>query len=440
MSFIQDNNYSRFNSFNKEIIDDFEIIEKIGKGTFSIVYKVKNKINNSIYAMKIIEKSPGNQKDRQEKELRREIDNLLKCYNTRTSGVVFLVGYIETKEQFKLIFDYCDTNLEEYINQNEEKYKNKKMPLDEIKSLFFELNNGFRNLYNNKIIHRDIKINNILIKYRLNDKNDIIPLLADFGISRENSSDENNPMTNSISWALLSAPEILETGIDYSFASDLWSIGVLLYKLAFGKYPFEGKGFLQIYNNIKNNEKKLQESGDENFDDLIKKLLNKNKKKRIKYEDYFKHPFFKYDEPQNIIDFNKKYNLDISSHSKVFNDFNYNNGNNLLKDLSIIKFVNLKELMLENCNISDLSPLESESFENLLLLDLQRNMIRDLKPLKNIKFLMIKEIYLGFNMINNISVLKEINFKQLKVISFVQNLNLILNNEYKSIINFILKK
>ncbi len=439
MSFIEDN-YSRFNKFNKEIKDDFEIIEKIGKGRFSIVYKVKNKINNCIYAMKIIEKCPGNQKERQEKELRREIDNLLKCYNVRMCGVVFLVGCIETKEQFKLIFDYCDTNLEEYINENKEKYKGQKMSLDEIKSLFIELNNGFRNLYNNKIIHRDIKINNILIKYRFNDKNDIIPLLADFGISRENSSDENNPMTNSISWALLSAPEILETGTDYSFASDLWSIGVLLYKLAFGKYPFEGKGFLQIYNNIINKEKKLQLSGDENFDDLIKKLLNNNKKKRIKYEDYFEHPFFKYNEPQSIIDFNEKYNLDISSYSKEFNKINYNNGNNLLKDLSIIEFVNLKELILESCNISDLSPLESESFKNLLLLDLQRNKISDLKPLKNIKFLMIKEIYLGFNMINNITILKQINFKQLKVISFAQNLNLIFNDEYKNIINFILKK
>ena len=58
--------------------------------------------------------------------------------------------------------------------------------------------------------------------------------IADFGISRENST-YNNPMTASISWILLSAQEILATGTDYSFASDLWSIGVLLYKLAFGK-------------------------------------------------------------------------------------------------------------------------------------------------------------------------------------------------------------
>ena len=85
-------------------------------------------------------------------------------------------------------------------------------------------------------------------------------------------------MTQNMSWYLISAPEILESGNDYSFASDLWSIGVLLYKLAFGKYPFEGQGIIQIYNNIINNDKeKFKKSGNKDFDDLISKLLNKKK-------------------------------------------------------------------------------------------------------------------------------------------------------------------
>ena len=235
-------NIERFKSFNKQInLKDYERIEKIGKGQYSTVYKVRNKANNCIYAMKVIEKNPGSQEETQKKQIRREIENLLRCHGTKISGVVFLIGYTETKEQYILIFEYCDTNLELYINKY---YKNKKMPINEIKLLFIELNDGFKNLYMKKLIHRDIKINNILLKYRYNDKKDIIPLLADFGISRENST--ANPMTASISNALLSAPEILEKGNDYSFASDLWSIGVLLYRLAFGKYPFEGQGLLKF--------------------------------------------------------------------------------------------------------------------------------------------------------------------------------------------------
>ena len=315
----------------------------------------------------------------------------------------------------------------------------KKMPLDEIKILFLELNEGFKHLYESNIIHRDIKINNILINYRFQDKKDIIPLLADFGISRENSL--NNPMTMNISWYLLSAPEILESGNDYSFASDLWSIGVLLYKLAFGKYPFEGQGIIQIYNNIINNDKdKFKKSGNKDFDDLISKLLNKKKKNRITYEEYFKHPFFKFNEPESILNFNKKYNLNISSFNKRIFFQSYTNGNQLLKDLSNIEFVNLKELHLQDCCIDNLEPLQSENFKNLLLLNLQYNNIYNLVPLTKIKFLWIKEILLGFSSITNIDVLQVIPFKQLKIISFVGNYVLKADNNYKNIINAIISK
>ena len=428
-------NYMRCNDFNQQInLNEYQVIEKIGKGQFSTVYKVKNKKTNSKYAMKIIEKSSESQKETQLKQIRREIDNLLKCHSSKKNGVVFLIGYTENPDQYILIFELCDTNLEKYINET---YPNKKMPLEIIKSLFIELNEGFRNLYEKNIIHRDIKINNILINYRFGDKNDIIPLLADFGISRENSLE--NPMTASISWALLSAPEILENGKDYSFSSDLWSIGVLLYKLAFGKYPFEGEGLIQIYNNIMNNNKKLEKSGNEDFDDLIRRLLNKKKEKRITYAQYFNHSFFKYNEPKSIMDFNQLYHFDISSYNKRIYINNYINGNQLLNDISNVEFVNLKELHLENCNINNLTPLQSENFKNLLLLNLQYNKISNLQPLLKIKFIWIKEIHLGFNNISNIDVLQNIPFKQIKIIGLLGNKYL--SPDYKNkIIKSILSK
>lgn len=430
-----DDNNDRFNEFNNDIdLNNFEKIEKIGKGQFSTVYKVKNKIDGCTYAMKVIEKNPESQKDIQLKQLRREIENLLKCFSINNCGVVLLLGYKETKEKYILIFEYCNTNLEQYIEKN---YSNKKLKLDEIKLLFLDLNEGFRHLYENNIIHRDIKINNILIKYRFNDKNDIIPLLADFGISRDNSLD--NPMTSNISWALLSAPEILENGNDYSFASDLWSIGILLYKLAFGKYPFEGKGIIQVYNNIMNSPN-LEESGDKNFDDLIRNLLNKNKKRRITYEQYFSHPFFKFDEPQSLIDFNEKYNLHISSYNKKFFLIGYLDGNKILKDLSNVEFNNLKELHLENCNIKNITPLQSEQFSNMLLLNLQYNNISNLYPFKDAKFLNIKQIHLGFNYITNIAALEGIPFKQLQVITFTGNHNLHFDEEFKRIYKKLINK
>ena len=396
---------------------DFEKIEKIGTGQFSTVFKVKHKKTGNIYAMKAIEKRPESEKKEQKKQIKREIDNLFKCYQwEKNYNTVKLFDYFETDEQYILIMNYCDTTLEKFIDEN---YPDKKMPLDKIKLLFLELNQGFKNLYEQNVIHRDIKINNILIEYRLGDKNDYIPRLADFGISRENNT-ENNPMTASISWLLLSAPEILANGIDYSFESDLWSIGVLLYKIAFGKYPYVGNGPVEIYMKIMTGPKKFGKSGDKKFDDLIDKLLQKEKEKRITYEEYFNHPFFQYDEPESIININNNYNINISSFNREFRTES-KNGNMLLKDIGKAYFVNLKELNLQFCNISNLSPLTSNIFKNLVFLNLQYNQITDLSPLKEIKFLNIKEIYFGMNNIREISSLKNIAFKSLKIISFPGN-------------------
>lgn len=431
------NNYNRNTSndrYKNYDINDYQIIEKIGTGQFSTVYKVKNIKIGDIYAMKVIEKRPENQKAEQQKQIKREVGNLLRCYHWESNyNTVKLFNFFETKDQYKMIFNLCDATLEEYVKEN---YQNGIMPLEDIKKLFLELNNGFKNLYLEKVIHRDIKINNILIEYRFGDKHDYIPRLADFGISRDVSI-ENNPMTASISWLLLSAPEILVNGTDYSFASDLWSIGVLLYKLAFGEYPYKAEGPVQMYMNIMSGQNKLQKSGDKNFDDLISKLLQKDKEMRIKYPNYFNHPFFKYNEPESIINIRKKYGIDISSYNREFRTTG-KSGNSLLIDLSITYFTNLKELNLQACNISDLTPLKSSVFRNLKFLNLQYNNISNLHPLKNIEFLWIKEIFLGCNKIMTIEPLSHIPFKCLQILGLGGN-NIIWDEENKNIYKNLLK-
>ena len=421
------------NNENELKLNDYEKIEKIGTGQFSTVYKVKDITNGKIYAMKVIEKRPESETEDQKKQIKREINNLIKCYHwEKNYNTVLLVDNFETKDQYILIFNYCDTTLEKYINEN---YPNKRMPLEKIKILFLELNQGFKNLYEENVIHRDIKINNILIEYSCGDKENIIPRLADFGISRDNDI-SNNPMTRSISWLLLSAPEILANGIDYSFASDLWSIGVLLYKLAFGKYPFEGNGPVELYMKIMTGPKNFEKSGDNNFDDLINRLLNKDKEKRITYEEYFNHPFFKFEEPISIINFNKKYNYNISSYTREFRTDSVN-GNILLKSLSDVDFISLKELNMQFCSISDLTPLTNDNFKNLIFLNLQYNNISNLNPLKTIKFLKIREIYLGSNKITDISSLEKIPFKCLKKLGLAFN-PLTWDKECKRIYNSII--
>ena len=145
------NIYYNYNqNLNKDIYQsflptDYEKLEKVGTGQFSTVYKVRHKKTGDIFAMKVIEKRPENQQKEQLKQIKREIENLKRCYHWENNyNTVKLFNFFENNEQYILVFNYCDTTLEKFVDEH---YPNKIMPLEDIKKLFLELNNGFKNLY-----------------------------------------------------------------------------------------------------------------------------------------------------------------------------------------------------------------------------------------------------------------------------------------------------
>ena len=159
-----------------------------------------------------------------------------------------------------------------------------------------QLNNTFKIMYKNKIIHRDIKLANIVVKMN-NEANDsnikFIPKLTDYGASKQLI---NTISKTFIGTSLTMAPEILEgEGKDYNYKCDLWSIGIIIYQLFFKDYPYKGDTPIAIYNKIKiKGNIFLEKTNNDNLDNLIKSLLIIDPEKRINYEEYFNHPFFKY--------------------------------------------------------------------------------------------------------------------------------------------------
>ena len=90
------------------------------------------------------------------------------------------------------------------------------------------------------------------------------------------------------------APEILEGEKHNVNKCDLWSIGIIIYQLYFKEYPYKGETQVAIYNQIKKFGKKiLKKTKNEKLDNLIDSLLIREPEKRINYEEYFNHPFFK---------------------------------------------------------------------------------------------------------------------------------------------------
>lgn len=102
---------------------------------------------------------------------------------------------------------------------------------------------------------------------------------------------------------LTSAPEILYWNFeldDYSYTSkaDLWSIGVVFYQILFGRYPFFGTYAGEIYQSIKKNASNLRfdlQKVSPEAQDLLRKIFVIDFKKRIEWDDFFTHPFFRDD-------------------------------------------------------------------------------------------------------------------------------------------------
>ena len=144
----------------------------------------------------------------------------------------------------------------------------------------------------NNIIHRDLKLENILIKYNDKRHNEYKMKLSDYGCSKRLISLSKNCHSHSGTVPYMS-PEILN-GEEYNYKCDLWSIGIIIYRLIFGNTPYKGKTENAILNNIKTfGNKILEEIEDEELNDLVKNLLEENPLKRITWDEYFNHPFFK---------------------------------------------------------------------------------------------------------------------------------------------------
>jgi serine/threonine protein kinase len=142
----------------------------------------------------------------------------------------------------------------------------------------------------NNIIHRDLKLENILIKY--NDNNSFNIKITDYGSNKKLMSLSRNCSSN-IGTTIYMASEILN-GEKYNYKCDLWSLGIIIYKLYFGKSPFPGESEEAIKKYIEQfGNKLLKKTGNEKMDDLIKKLLEKNPSKRLNWAEYLNHPFFK---------------------------------------------------------------------------------------------------------------------------------------------------
>ena len=292
---------------SKNYEEYYETIKFIDNGAFGTVYKGKEKGKDELRAIKgislqKIKENLINQyggEDLKEhfdlcvKGFISEFEIMKLCSNCDYS--VRCYEYFNNEDNFVIIMELCDDNLSKLLTKRM-KNSGKGLNSEEILEIMKQLNKAFKAMKENNIIHRDLKLENILIKYLDEENKKFIVKLSDYRCSKRLSSLSKNYL-NTINGTLsYMAPEILkeEEHKKYNYKCDLWSIGVIIYTLYFGIFPYNGETEFEIMNKIENLGKRiLKKTDNEDLDDLIINLLEKDPSKRFTWEQYFNHSFFK---------------------------------------------------------------------------------------------------------------------------------------------------
>ena len=283
----QMNNTNNYKNFYTNFV-------QIGEGSFGKIYKARRISTNTYNAIKIIDKEKikkllRNQlmKDNIDNEFKsyfkyflNEIEYMKICCKDNINSVK-LNEYYDTDKELVIVMELCDDSLQSILNKKINGFNN-----EEIYDIISQLNNTFKIMNKNHIVHRDLKLDNILIKYTDNTKTKFIVKLSDYGLSKQLVSLSKFCNTHA-GTPLTMAPEIINDE-EYNDKCDLWSLGVIIYQMFFKTYPYVSNtemGLLKQINNF--GQTILKKTNDNKLDYLINKLLIKEPKLRISWDEYF---------------------------------------------------------------------------------------------------------------------------------------------------------
>jgi len=224
-----------------------------------------------------------------DKNTRDQFKNDLKVLSTnKCPNIIKLHGAYFSEGNVKILLEYMNLgSLDKVLKAiKAKKIPPPCIPEDILSRIARQILLGLNYLHNeNKQIHRDIKPANILIN------SDGIVKLTDFGIAR--TLDTQNYAHTFVGSRSYMSPERI-TGNKYSYPSDIWSVGLVLYELATGEEPYgAGNDFLtQITKIVESPEPKLDEKiFSIEFRDFIEKTVNKDPDKRSTVRDLLSHPW-----------------------------------------------------------------------------------------------------------------------------------------------------
>nr|VZI23361.1 unnamed protein product [Spirometra erinaceieuropaei] len=206
-------------------VSEFEKLNRIGEGTYGIVYRARDTITNEVVALKKVRME--NEKDGIPISSLREITLLL---SVKHPNIVQLKEVVvgRSLDSIFLSMEYCEQDLASLLDNMPSAFTEA-----QVKGIMLQVFKGLRYLHENYILHRDLKVSNLL----MTDKG--LVKIADFGLARPSNS--QHPMTPKVVTLWYRAPEIILGDKMQTKAIDIWSAGCIMGELLLHKPLLPGK-------------------------------------------------------------------------------------------------------------------------------------------------------------------------------------------------------
>ncbi|XP_067908475.1 cyclin-dependent kinase 16-like [Heterodontus francisci] len=203
-------------------LETYVKLDKLGEGTYATVFKGRSKLTDNLVALK---------------EIRLEHEEGTPCTAIREvsllkelkhANIVTLHDIIHTEKSLTLVFEYLEKDLKQYMDDC-----GNIMNMNNVKIFLFQLLRGLAYCHGRKVLHRDLKPQNLLI----NEKGEL--KLADFGLARAKSV-PTKTYSNEVVTLWYRPPDVLLGSTEYSTSIDMWGVGCIFYEMGTGRPYFPG--------------------------------------------------------------------------------------------------------------------------------------------------------------------------------------------------------